>query len=331
MNIILLSSFRLAPLAVATLLGASASGAEPALSYPTKPMRFIVPSAPGSGTDILARILGQKLGERWGQSVIIDNRVGAGGVIGTEMAAKSAPDGYTLYMGFTGPLAVSPALFTKLPYDPLRDFAPVSLIDSSPVILVVHPSVPAASVKELIALAKARPDYLNFASAGSGTVGHMSGELFKSMSRTSMVHIPYKSVSQAVSDLLGGQFQLMFHVAPAVMPHVRAGKLRALGVTSLTRWSILPELPAIAEAGLPGYESTVWHGVLVPAGTSKQLVDKLHQEITGNIMKTGEVRELFAAQWIEPLGSTPDEFARFLKADVERSRKIVKDAGIRAE
>jgi tripartite-type tricarboxylate transporter receptor subunit TctC len=275
--------------------------------------------------------LGQKLGERWGQSVIVDNRDGAGGVIGTELAARSAPDGYTLYMGFTGPLAVSPALYKKLPYDPLKDFAPVSLIDSSPVILAVHPTLAVTSVKELIAFAKSRPGFLNFGSAGSGTIGHMSGELFKTMSRTSMVHVPYKSVSQAVSDLLGGQLQLMFHIAPAIMPHVKVGKLRALGVTSLNRWLILPDLPTIAEAGLPGYESTVWHGVLVPAGTPIQLVTRLHQELANNIMKSGEVRETFAAQWIEPLGTTPDDFAKFLKADIERSLKIVKDAGIRAE
>ena len=316
---------------VTALFAANASGADAYQAYPTKSIRFIVPSAAGSGTDILARTLGQKLGERWGQSVIVDNRDGAGGVIGTELAARSAPDGYTLYMGFTGPLAVSPALYKKLPYDPLKDFAPVSLIDSSPVILVIHPSVAATSVKELIALAKARPGSLNFGSAGSGTIGHMSGEMFKTMSRTSMTHVPYKSVSQAVSDLLGGQLQFMFHVAPAVMPHVKAGKLRALGVTSHDRWAILPDLPSIDEAGLPGYESTVWHGVLVPARTPVQLVNRLHQEIVNNIMKRGDVRETFAAQWIEPLGSTPDDFAKFLKADIERSRKIVKDAGIGTE
>jgi tripartite-type tricarboxylate transporter receptor subunit TctC len=323
------AALRVPCLLVAALIAASDACAEP--EYPTKPIRFIVPSAAGSGTDILARILGRKLGERWGQSVIVDNRDGAGGVIGTELAARSAPDGYTLYMGFSGPLAVSPALYKKLPYDPLKDFAPITLVDSSPVILVVHPTVAATSVSELIVLARSRPGTLNFGSAGNGTMGHMSGELLKSMTGTRMVHVPYKSVAQAVSDLLGGQLQVMFHIAPAVMPHVKAGRLRALGVTSRTRWAVLPDLPAIAESGLPGYESMVWHGVLVAAGTPPQLVKKLHQEIAIDVVKSGEVREQIAAQWVEPLGTTPGDFAKLLKADLERSRRIVQDAGIRAE
>jgi tripartite-type tricarboxylate transporter receptor subunit TctC len=318
----------LASLVIVGLFAASASAAD---TYPAKPIRFIVPSAAGSGTDIIARILGQRLSERWSQPVIIDDREGAGGAIGTELAARAPADGYTLYMGFTGPLAVSPALTRKLPYDPVRDFAPVSLIDASPVVLVVNPTVPANSVEELIALAKAKPGTLNFGSAGNGTIGHMSGELLKIMSGTQMVHIGYKSVSQALTDVIGGQLQLLFHVAPAVVPHVKAGKLRALGVTSLKRWSILPELPTISESGVPGYESTVWHGILVPARTPPQIVTKVHDEVAGTIIKTREVRAAFAAQWIEPLGSRPEEFARFLKADIERSAKIVKDAGIRAE
>jgi tripartite-type tricarboxylate transporter receptor subunit TctC len=318
-------------LAALIVTGSFAASASAADTYPTKPIRFIVPSAAGSGTDIIARILGQRLSERWGQPVIIDDRDGAGGVIGTELAARAPADGYTLYMGFTGPLAVSPALTKKLPYDPIRDFAPVSLIDASPVVLVVNPSVPANSVEELIALAKARPGTLNFGSAGNGTIGHMSGELLKTMSGIHMVHIGYKSVSQALTDVIGGQLQLLFHVATAVVPHVKAGKLRALGVTSLKRWSILPELPTIAESGVPGYESTVWHGILVPAKTPPQIVAKVHDEVAGTIIKTREVRAAFAAQWIEPLGTRPQEFARFLKADIERSAKIVKDAGIRTE
>ncbi|MGZ3543118.1 MAG: tripartite tricarboxylate transporter substrate binding protein [Burkholderiales bacterium] len=318
-------------LAALVIIGAFAASASAADTYPTKPIRFIVPSAAGSGTDIIARILGQRLSERWHQPVIIDDRDGAGGVIGTELAARAPADGYTLYMGFTGPLAVSPALTNKLPYDPIRDFAPVSLIDASPVVLVVNPSVPANSVEELIALAKAKPGSLNFGSAGNGTIGHMSGELFKTMSGTHMAHIGYKSVSQAVTDVIGGQLQLLFHVAPAVVPHVKGGKLRALGVTSLKRWSILPELPTIAESGVPGYESTVWHGILVPARTPPQMVAKVHDEVARNIMKTPEVRAAFAAQWIEPLGTRPEDFAKFLKADIERSAKIVKDAGIRTE
>lgn len=307
--------------------GAVARGAT--APYPDRMIRFIVPSAPGSGTDILTRILSKKLTDRWHQTIVVDNREGAGGVIGTEIAAKSAPDGYTLCMGFTGPLAASPALLKDIPYNPLKDLETVTLIDSSPAVLVVSPSVPATSVEELIALAKAKPGFITFGSAGYGTIGHVSGELFKQKSETNMLHVPYKSVSQAVTDVVGGQIKMLFHVAPAVMPLVKAGKLRALGVTSLKRWAILPELPAIAEAGLPGYQTSVWHGVVVSAGTPPALIETIYQNIS-NVMKSDDVRKQFAAQWTEPLGTTPAEFAKFLKSEVETYANIAKSAGLRA-
>jgi tripartite-type tricarboxylate transporter receptor subunit TctC len=312
----------------ATMLAASTTlPGRAQAAYPSKSVRFIVPSAAGSGTDILARILGGKLSERWGQPVIVENRDGVAGVLGTDYVARSAPDGYTLCMGFTGPLAASPALLKNVPYNPVKDFAAVTLVDSSPAVLVVHPSVPANSVKELIALAKAEPGVLNFGSAGYGTIGHMSGELFRVMSGTNIVHVPYKSVAQAVTDVIGGQIKVLFHVAPAVMPFVKNGQLRGLGVTSLTPWSMVPELPAIAEAGLPGYQSTVWHGVVVPTGTPSSIVNKLYQDIA-SIMQTEDVRQKFAAQWIEPLGTSPEKFAQFLKEEVENNAKLVKEAGL---
>jgi tripartite-type tricarboxylate transporter receptor subunit TctC len=312
----------------ATMLAASAaipSKAEAA--YPSRPVRFIVPSAPGSGTDILARILGGKLSQQWGQPVIVENRDGVAGVTGTDYVARASPDGYTLCMSFTGPLAASPALLKSVPYNPVKDFATVTLVDSSPAVLVINPSLPANSVKELIALAKAEPGVLNFGSAGYGTIGHMSGELFRVMSGTNIVHVPYKSVAQAVTDVIGGQIKVLFHVAPAVMPLVKAGQLRGLGVTSLKPWSLVPELPAIAEAGLPGFQSTVWHGVVVPTGTPPSIVDKLYKDIA-SVMRTDDVRQKFAAQWIEPLGTSPEEFAQFLKAEVENNAKLVKEAGL---
>jgi len=314
----------------AAMLAASAAVPSRAETYPVKPVRFVVPSAVGSGTDILARILGNRLGEVWQQQVVVDNRVGVGGVLGSDYVAKAPPDGYTLCMGFSGPISISPALLKSIPYNPLKDFAAVTLVDSSPNVLVVNPSLPAKSVKQLIELARARPGFLTFGSAGYGTMGHMCGETFEALSQTKMLHVPYKAVSQALTDVVGGEIKVLFHVAAAVMSLVKAGKLRALGVTSLKRWSILPDLPSIAEAGLPGYDVTVWHGVLVPAGTPHLLIDKLYRDMS-DAMKTDEVRKQFATQWTEPLGTTPDSFASFLKADVERSASVVKGAGLHVE
>jgi len=299
-----------------------------AQSFPTRSVRFIVPSAAGSGTDILTRIICSKLSDKWGQTIVVDDHDGVGGVLGVDIAARADPDGYTLCMGFTGPLAASPALLTKVPYDPLKDLAPVTLIDSSPAVLVINPALPVESIKELIAFSKKRSEPLTFGSAGYGTIGHISGELFKLHSGANIVHVPYKNVSQAVTDVVAGHLSMIFHVAPAVMPLVKASKLRALGVTSLKPWSILPQLPAIAEQGLPGYEATVWHGVVVRAGTPPQLINKLYKDIT-DVMKTDEVRQKFALQWAEPLGTTPDEFGKFLKSEVESYAALGKTAGFK--
>ncbi len=314
------------------ILGSSclaASSAAPAMAdtYPTRPVHIIVPSTPGSGTDILSRLLANNLSPMWGQPVIVNNREGAGGVIGTDLAAKSAPDGYTLYMGFTGPISISPILVKNLSYDPVTDFVPVTLVDSSPNVMVISPSLPAKSVKEVIELAKAKPGSLIYGSAGFGTQGHMCAALFEFMSETKMLHVPYKSEGQALTDLMSGQISILFHIAAAVMPLAKAGKLRALGVTSLKRWDLLPDLPSIAEAGIPGYQITVWHGVLAPAKTPQPILKKVQKDMA-SVMKNEDVRKQFVRLWAEPLGTTSEEFAKFLKEDAERSASIIKHAGI---
>jgi tripartite-type tricarboxylate transporter receptor subunit TctC len=314
------------------ILGSSclvASSAIPAMAdtYPTRPVHIIVPSTPGSGTDILSRLLANNLSPMWGQPVVVDNREGAGGVIGTELAAKSAPDGYTLYMGFTGPISVSPILVKNLSYDPPTDFAPVTLVDSSPNVMAISPTLPAKTVKEVIALAKAKPGSLTFGSAGYGTQGHMCAELFEFMSGTKMLHVPYKKESQALTDLMSGQISILFHVAAAIMPLAKEGKVRAIGVTSAKRWELIPDLPSIAEAGIPGYQITVWHGVLAPAKTPQPILTKVQQDMA-SVMKNEELRKQFIKLWAEPLGTTSEEFARFLKQDAERSASIIKHAGI---
>ncbi len=296
-------------------------------TYPTRPVHIIVPSTPGSGTDILSRLLANNLGPMWGQPVVVDNREGAGGVIGTELAAKSDPDGYTLYMGFTGPISVSPILVKSLAYDPVRDFAPVTLVDSSPNVMAVSPSLPAKTVKEVIELAKSKPGSLTYGSGGYGTQGHMCAALFEFMSGTKMLHVPYKSEGQALTDLMTGHISILFHVAAAVMPLASADKLRAIGVTSLKRWELLPDLPSIAEDGIPGYQITVWHGVLAPAKTPQSILGKVQQDMA-TVMRNDDVRKQFIKLWAEPLGTTSEEFAKFLKEDAQRSASIVEHAGI---
>ncbi len=263
----------------------------------------------------------------WGQPVVVDNREGAGGVIGTELAAKSDPDGYTLYMGFTGPISVSPLLVKNLAYDPVRDLAPVTLIDSSPNVMAVSPSLPAKTVKEVIELAKSNPGSLTYGSAGYGTQGHMCAALFEFMSGAKMLHVPYKSEGQALTDLMTGHISILFHVAAAIMPLAKAGKVRAIGVTSLQRWDLLPDLPSIAENGIPGYQITVWHGVLAPAKTPQPILAKVQQDMA-SVIKNDNVRKQFIKLWTEPLGTTSEEFAKFLKDDAQRSARIIEHAGI---
>jgi tripartite-type tricarboxylate transporter receptor subunit TctC len=313
------------------MLGAAcvaASSVVPARAdtYPSRPVHFIVPSTPGSGTDILARLLGNYLEPKWGQPVVVDNREGAGGVIGTELASKSVPDGYTIYMGFNGPISVSPLLVKNLAYDPAKAFTPVTLVDSSPNVMGVSPALGVSSVKELIALAKSKPGSIRYGSAGYGTQGHMCAALFTSMAGVEMLHVPYKAESQALTDLASGQIGILFHVAAAVMPLARSGKIRALGVTSLKRWDLLPDLPAISET-VPNYQITVWHGVLAPAKTPPDIVMKLQQDMAA-VMRNEEARSRFVTAGVEPLGTTSQEFAQFLKDDAERSADIVKHAGM---
>jgi tripartite-type tricarboxylate transporter receptor subunit TctC len=308
-------------------LGAAAAGAA---DYPDKPVRFVVGFPPGGPSDIVARLLGQKLAESWGQQVVIDNRPGAGGNIAAELVAKSAGDGYTLLLGNNSILATNAALYSKLNFDPVKDFAPVILVASQPNILVVHPSLPVKSVKELIALAKARPGQLNYASSGSGAAAHLSGELFKAMAHVDMVHIPYKGAAPALNDVLAGQDQLMFATSLSVLPHIKSGRLRALAVTTAKRMKAMSELPTVAEAGVPGFEATTWHGVVVSAATPPALVARINAD-TAKILQLPDVRERFAVLGAEIIGGTPDDFAAYIKKEIPKWTKVVRDSGARAD
>ena len=314
-----------AALAVSALHAAAAAEA-----YPAKPVRFVVAFPPGGGTDIIARSIAQKLTERLAQQVVVDNRPGAGGNIGTDIVAKSAPDGHTLLMGSAGPLAINASLFGKMPFDPIRDLAPVTLAASTPNVLVVHPSLRAATIEELIALAKARPGEINFASSGHGTPAHLAGELFNSMARVKMVHVPYKGAAPALADLLGGQVQLMFSTMPPALPHVKDGRLRALAVTSAKRSPAMPELPTVDEIALPGFEANTWHGVVAPAGTPTAIIARLNREIV-SILHLPEVVERLSAQGAEPVGSTPEEFAAYIRSETVKWAKVVRESGAKAE
>ena len=300
-----------------------------AQNYPAKPIRMIVAYPPGGGTDIVGRMVAQKLAGNFGQTVVIDNRGGAAGNIGSEIAARSAPDGYTVLMGNVAPNAINVSLYARLAYDPVRDFAPVSLVASTPNILVVQPSLPVKAVSDLVALAKARPGALNYPSAGLGSSSHLAGELFDSIAAVKMVHIPYKGGGPALTDLLGGQVQLMFATMPAAMPHVRSGRLRAIAVTSAKRSQAMPELPTIGET-LQGYEASTWYGLLAPAGTPRAIVMALHAEIV-KILRVAETKERLLAQGFEPVGGTPAEFGAYIKAEIAKWAAVIKAAGIRAE
>ncbi len=297
--------------------------------YPVKPVRLVVPSSPGGGTDITARILAPKLTERLGQQVVVENRAGAGTMIGTEIVAKSAPDGYTLLMGLST-LAINPAMYKKVPYDSVRDFAPISQVIAAPNMLVVHPSVPARTVKELIAFARARPGQLNYASAGHGTNPHLSMELFLSMTGLKVVHIPYKGLAPGIVDLLAGHVTLATATMLTGLPHVKSGRLRLLGTTGAKRAAVLPDQPTVAEAGVPGYEASQWYGVLAPAQTPKEIVARLHAEIV-RILQAPDMRQKLAADGTDPVGSSPDEFARYIKSELTKWGKVARDAGITPE
>jgi tripartite-type tricarboxylate transporter receptor subunit TctC len=300
-----------------------------AQQYPSKPIRMIVPLAAGGPGDVLTRALAQKLAEQTGQSVIVDNRPGANTNVGTEFVAKAAPDGYTLLVS-GNPLTTNPALYASLAYDPIRDFAPVTLFGLTPLLLVVHPSLPVNNTRELIALARSKPGQLHYGSAGNGSALHLAGEMLNTGAQIKLQHVPYKGVTNAFSDLLGGQISIMFPGAPIALPQVKAGKLRALGVTSAKRSAALPDLPPLQEAGLPGYDVSVWYGVLAPAGTPAPVITRLHSELT-KIIQLADIRERWATLGAEPLQSTPAEFAAFLKADVVKWAKVVRAAGVKID
>ncbi|MGZ5119282.1 MAG: tripartite tricarboxylate transporter substrate binding protein [Burkholderiales bacterium] len=312
----------------ATLVFSLAATAS-AQSYPDHPVRVVVPFPAAGGTDILARLLVQRMAERLGANFVIDNRAGAGGTIGTEIVAKATPDGYTILVASSSH-TINPSVYKKIGYDPARDFAPVTLIASGPGLLVVHPSVPAKNVKELIALAKSRPGQLIYASAGNGTPPHLAAELFKSMADVDLVHIPYKGNVPAFVDLLSGAVSLSFPTITSGLPQVRSGKLRALGVTSKERSTVVPDVPTIAESGLPGYEATTWYGMLAPAKTRTLIITKLHDQMI-EVLKLPDIREKLLAQGLEPVGNRPDQFAAIISMELVKWSKVVAAAGVKAE
>ena len=312
------------------LLPAALSGAAHAAEgYPQRPIRMIVAYPPGGGTDQVGRVMAEKLTENLGQNVVVDNRGGATGNIGTELAARATPDGYTLLMGNVAPNSVNVSLFQKLGFDPVKDFAPISLVAMTPNILVAHPSVPVQTVKDLIALAKAKPGVLNFPSAGVGSSSHLAGEMLKSMAGIDMVHVPFKGGGPSLIALISGQVQIMFATMPAAMPHVKSGKVRPVAVTTAHRSKAMPELPTIAETGVAGYEAATWYGMLAPAGTPKAVIDRLHGEVVKIL--AGNTRQRLEAQGFEPAGTRPAEFAAYIKSEIAKWAKVIKEAGIRPE
>jgi len=317
------STIALAVLAAIAALPAAAQ------TYPNRPIRLVVPSSPGGGTDITGRIVANKLSEQLGQQVVVDNRAGAGTIIGIEIAAKAPPDGYTLLMGLST-LAINPSMYAKLPYDALRDLAPISLAVLSPNILTVHPSVPAKTVKEFIALAKAKPGTITFGSAGQATSPHLSGELLKVLAKIDIVHVPFKGSGQSVISSISGEIAANFPSVPTAIPYIKAGKLRGLGVTMAKRTAALPDVPSIAEAGVPGYEATQWFGMLAPAGTPRPIIDRLNHEIV-KLLKSPEVRDRLIADGTDPAPTTPEEFGAYIKSETEKWTKVIKAAGIKPQ
>jgi len=317
LSVILLALATLAPLAAA----------QPA--YPNKPVRIIVPYPAGGTADIVGRTIAEKLSGTWGQPVIVENRAGAGGTIGVDAAAKSAPDGYTMVLGVTGPLTIVPSINPQLAYDPQRDLVPITLVAAVPSVIAVHPSVPARDLRELIALAKSQPGKLSFASAGTGTSVHIAGELLKAMAGVDILHVPYKGGAPALNDVMGGQVSMIIENMPQLLPQVRAGKIRALAVTTRERSAALPDLPAVAEI-LPGYEATTWFGLLAPTGTPHDIVRKVQADVA-KIVALPAVKERLASLGAEVIASTPEAFAAHLRSELLRFAKVIKDAGIKVD
>ncbi len=309
-------------------LGAFAIGMAHAQEYPSKPVRIVVPFAPGGGSDFIGRFIAQKLSERLGQQFIVDNRPGAGGNLGAEIALKSAPDGYTLLL-IAGSYTVNPSLY-KPTFDAVNDITPIIQLSQGPFIVAVHPSLPVKSLKELIDLAKKQPDKLSYASAGQGSITHLASELFLDMAKIKIVHIPYKGTGPALNDAIAGNVQLIFGSVATSLQYIKSGRLRGLGVTTSKRISAAPELPTVAEAGVPGYEVILWHGLIGPKAMPKAIVDRLNSE-AGQILKSKAMEELLAADGVSPAGGTPEKFHATIKTDIERWRKVVQQAGIKAE
>jgi tripartite-type tricarboxylate transporter receptor subunit TctC len=301
-----------------------------AQEYPVKPVRFVIAFSPAGPSDILTRIVGSKLAESMGQVFIFDNRPGAGGNLAGEIVAKAPPDGYTLLMGNNSILATNASLYKNMSFDPVKDLAPVALLASQPNILVVHPSLPVRSVRELIAFAKAHPGQLNYASSGSGAAAHLAAELFKSMAGVQMVHIPYKGASPALIDMLAGQCQVMFATALSVQPYLQSNRLRPLAVSTAKRARIMPNLPTVAEAGVPGFEATTWHGIVSTAGTPPAVINKLNAEIN-KVLKQPDVATSLTRQGAEVIGGTPQEFAAYIKSEIPKWAKVVRDSGARPD
>lgn len=315
-------------LTLAALMLASAGAF--AQAYPGKPVRLVVPFPPSGGNDVFARLLAQKLAEAWKQQVLVENRPGGGGNVGTEFAARAAPDGYTLLLGHTGTLAINPALYAKPGYDPQRDFVPISLLASAPLVLVAYPGSGLRSVGDVVAMAKAIPGELDYASSGNGTGSHLSGELLQALAGIKLAHVPYKGTSPAITDVVGGQVPMMFSVIPTALPQIRAGRLRAIAVTGAQRMPQLPEVPTVAESGLPEFESTLAYGILAPRGTPEAVIDEIRAQIA-RVAATREWRERLEFEGAVPLEGTPAEFAALIRAQGEKWGKLIRASGIKPE
>ena len=298
-------------------------------AYPMKPIRIVIGFPPGGGIDIVARLLAPKLSESLGQQIVVDNRPGANGIIGTELVAKAPPDGYTIFLGTTGNLSVNPALYPSLPFNMERDFAPVTQTSSVPFLVYVHPSLPAKTLRELIAIAKANPGRMNYYSSGNGGLPHLCGELLNSLAGVKTVHVPYKGSAPGMTDLIGGHVQFGFDAAAIGLPHVKAGKLRAIATTGTTRLSFLPDVP-LASGSLRGFEVVNWYGMVLPAGTPREIITRLHGEVV-KAMNIPDIREKLIAQGTDPVGSTPEEFAAFMKSETLKWGRVIKTANIRAD
>ena len=313
-------------IALALVMTAGAAGAQ---TYPTKAVRLVVPFLAGGSTDIVGRTVAQKLSEMWGQQAFVDNRPGGGTTIGTEMVAKAAPDGYTLLVT-PAPFTINPSLLTKLPYDALTDFAPITLINTTPLVMVVNPGVPAKNVKELIALAKAKPSKLNFGSSGTGGSNHLAGELFDAMAGVKMVHIPYKGNAGALTDIVGGHLDVVYNGITSAVALIRGGKLRALAVTSLQRSAALPDVPTLNESGLKGFEAVAWNGLSAPAKTPRDVIMKINADVI-KIVNSPELKERLKADGSDPVGNSPEQYAAFLRNEIAKWAKVIKFAGVKPE